>query len=193
MWDGSRWCSRSWLSSSLPPNRGLEAHAKSDQFRTFFRLPKEENLLEVHESFLWVPFSHYNTLGKICLSENYLCFASQDGSQCHVIIPMREVMRNKGDITLFLKTLPKKKKKDSWKAFCILMESSGDSDCLVCWCSSRLWMWRNQTPAAGRWRCACVARGRCVSPRCGTTSGSPTQSGAGVGSVPALSTLLQQR
>lgn len=72
--------------------RGLEAHAKSEQFRTFFRLPKEENLLEVHESFLWVPFSHFNTLGKICLSENYLCFASQDGSQCHTIIPMREVV-----------------------------------------------------------------------------------------------------
>uniref|UniRef100_A0A669E4P8 TBC1 domain family member 8B n=1 Tax=Oreochromis niloticus TaxID=8128 RepID=A0A669E4P8_ORENI len=70
----------------------LEANAKSEQFRTFFRLPKEENLLEVHESFLWVPFSHFNTLGKICLSENYLCFASQDGSQCHVIIPMREVV-----------------------------------------------------------------------------------------------------
>lgn len=74
--------------------RGLEAHAKSEQFRTFFRLPKEENLLEVHESFLWVPFSHFNTLGKICLSENYLCFASQDGSQCHVVIPMREVQRS---------------------------------------------------------------------------------------------------
>uniref|UniRef100_A0A8D3E422 TBC1 domain family member 8B n=1 Tax=Scophthalmus maximus TaxID=52904 RepID=A0A8D3E422_SCOMX len=41
--------------------RGLEAHAKSAQFRTFFRLPKEENLLE-------------------------------DGSQCHVIIPMREII-----------------------------------------------------------------------------------------------------
>uniref|UniRef100_A0A8C4I938 TBC1 domain family member 8B n=1 Tax=Dicentrarchus labrax TaxID=13489 RepID=A0A8C4I938_DICLA len=64
--------------------RGLEAHAKSEQFRTFFRLPKEENLLEVHESFLWVPFSHFNTLGKICLSENYLCFASQDGSQLFI-------------------------------------------------------------------------------------------------------------
>uniref|UniRef100_A0A7N6A5C8 TBC1 domain family member 8B n=1 Tax=Anabas testudineus TaxID=64144 RepID=A0A7N6A5C8_ANATE len=76
--------------------RGLEAHAKSEQFRTFFRLPREENLLEVHESFLWVPFSHFNTLGKICLSENYLCFASQDGSQCHVIIPMREVKSNNG-------------------------------------------------------------------------------------------------
>uniref|UniRef100_A0A3Q3M4V1 TBC1 domain family member 8B n=1 Tax=Mastacembelus armatus TaxID=205130 RepID=A0A3Q3M4V1_9TELE len=79
--------------------RGLEAHAKSEQFRTFFRLPKEENLLEVHECFLWVPFSHFNTLGKICLSENYLCFASQDGSQCHIIIPMREVKSNKASVT----------------------------------------------------------------------------------------------
>uniref|UniRef100_A0A8C7LC95 TBC1 domain family member 8B n=1 Tax=Oncorhynchus kisutch TaxID=8019 RepID=A0A8C7LC95_ONCKI len=68
----------------------LETHARNEQFRAFFRLPKEENLLEVYESFLWVPFSHFNTLGKICLSESYLCFASQDGSQCHVIIPMRE-------------------------------------------------------------------------------------------------------
>ncbi|KAJ3589670.1 hypothetical protein NHX12_010513 [Muraenolepis orangiensis] len=72
--------------------RGLETHARSEQFRTFFRLPREENLLEVHESFLWVPFSHFNTLGKICLSESYLCFASQDGTQCHVIIPIREVI-----------------------------------------------------------------------------------------------------
>lgn len=82
------------FSASLCSYRGLEAHAKSEQFRAFFRLPKEENLLEVHESFLWVPFSHFNTLGKICLSENYLCFASQDGSHCHVIIPMREVRRS---------------------------------------------------------------------------------------------------
>lgn len=81
------------FSASLYFSRGLEAHAKSEQFRAFFRLPKEENLLEVHESFLWVPFSHFNTLGKICLSENYLCFASQDGSHCHVVIPMREVRR----------------------------------------------------------------------------------------------------
>ena len=63
----------------------------------FFRLPREENLLEVHESFLWVPFSHFNALGKICLSESYLCFASQDGTQCHVIIPIREVRARPGD------------------------------------------------------------------------------------------------
>lgn len=97
-------CSRHYFLLYFP-RRGLEAHAKSAQFRTFFRLPREENLLEVHESFLWVPFSHFNTLGKICLSENYLCFASQDGSQCHVIIPMREVKSNRGNITGSIKTL----------------------------------------------------------------------------------------
>ncbi|XP_036435959.1 TBC1 domain family member 8B isoform X2 [Colossoma macropomum] len=72
--------------------RALEVHARNQAFRSFFRLPQEENLCEVYESFLWVPFSHYNTLGKICVSERYLCFASQDGSQCHLIIPLREVV-----------------------------------------------------------------------------------------------------
>uniref|UniRef100_A0A8C2JS54 TBC1 domain family member 8B n=1 Tax=Cyprinus carpio TaxID=7962 RepID=A0A8C2JS54_CYPCA len=71
--------------------KALEIHARNQSFRSFFRLPQEENLCEVHESFLWVPFSHVNTLGKICVSENYLCFASQDGSQCHLIIPLWEV------------------------------------------------------------------------------------------------------
>ncbi|XP_007428461.1 TBC1 domain family member 8B [Python bivittatus] len=71
--------------------RGLENRAHSEQFNAFFRLPKEETLREVHECFLWVPFSHYNTLGKMCLSENYICFASQDGCLCCVIIPLREV------------------------------------------------------------------------------------------------------
>ncbi|XP_016137345.1 TBC1 domain family member 8B-like, partial [Sinocyclocheilus grahami] len=71
--------------------RALEIHARNQSFRAFFRLPQEENLCEVYESLLWVPFSHVNTLGKICVSENYLCFASQDGSQCHLIIPLWEV------------------------------------------------------------------------------------------------------
>uniref|UniRef100_A0A3B4BWP9 TBC1 domain family member 8B n=1 Tax=Pygocentrus nattereri TaxID=42514 RepID=A0A3B4BWP9_PYGNA len=72
--------------------RALEVHARNQAFRSFFRLPQEENLCEVYESFLWVPFNHYNTLGKICVSERYLCFASQDGSQCHLIVPLREVV-----------------------------------------------------------------------------------------------------
>ncbi|XP_057574800.1 TBC1 domain family member 8B isoform X4 [Hippopotamus amphibius kiboko] len=72
--------------------RGLENRAHSEQFNAFFRLPKEETLKEVHECFLWVPFSHFNTHGKMCISENYICFASQDGNLCSVIIPLREVL-----------------------------------------------------------------------------------------------------
>uniref|UniRef100_A0AAY4AZ50 TBC1 domain family member 8B n=1 Tax=Denticeps clupeoides TaxID=299321 RepID=A0AAY4AZ50_9TELE len=77
--------------SALPVYSSLRP-AINEAFRAFFRLPREENLLEVYESFLWVPFSHFNTLGKICVSENYMCFASQDGSQCHLIIPIREIL-----------------------------------------------------------------------------------------------------
>ncbi|XP_012307094.2 TBC1 domain family member 8B isoform X2 [Aotus nancymaae] len=72
--------------------RGLENRAHSEQFNAFFRLPKGESLKEVHECFLWVPFSHFNTHGKMCISENYICFASQDGNHCSVIIPLREVL-----------------------------------------------------------------------------------------------------
>nr|XP_055195101.1 TBC1 domain family member 8B isoform X2 [Nyctereutes procyonoides] len=72
--------------------RGLENRAHSEQFSAFFRLPKEETLKEVHECFLWVPFSHFNTHGKMCISENYVCFASHDGNLCSVIIPLREVV-----------------------------------------------------------------------------------------------------
>nr|XP_023490137.1 TBC1 domain family member 8B isoform X2 [Equus caballus] len=72
--------------------RGLENRAHSEQFNAFFRLPKEETLKEVHECFLWLPFSHFNTHGKMCISENYICFASQDGNLCSVIIPLREVL-----------------------------------------------------------------------------------------------------
>ncbi|XP_077002044.1 TBC1 domain family member 8B [Tamandua tetradactyla] len=72
--------------------RGLENRAHSEQFNAFFRLPKEETLKEVHECLLWIPFSHFNAHGKMCISENYICFASQDGSLCSVIIPLREVL-----------------------------------------------------------------------------------------------------
>ncbi|KAJ6663251.1 hypothetical protein lerEdw1_010387 [Lerista edwardsae] len=72
--------------------RDLEHRAHSEQFTAFFRLPGAETLREVHECFLWVPFSHYNTLGKMCISENYICFASQDGCLCCIVIPMREVV-----------------------------------------------------------------------------------------------------
>lgn len=87
-------------------SRGLESHAHSKHFSAFFRLPKEESLKEVHECFLWVPFSHYNTHGKMCISENYICFASQDGSLCSVIIPLREVMQTTNQTHLYQQFCP---------------------------------------------------------------------------------------
>ncbi|KAG9478431.1 TBC1 domain family member 8B [Eleutherodactylus coqui] len=72
--------------------RGLESRAHSEHFTTYFRLPKEEILKEVHECFLWIPFSHVNALGKMCISENYICFASHDGSLYSTIIPLREIV-----------------------------------------------------------------------------------------------------
>ncbi|KAM5221485.1 TBC1 domain family member 8B [Ctenodactylus gundi] len=72
--------------------RGLENRAHSEQFNAFFRLPKEETLKEVHECFLCVPFSHFSAYGKMYISENYICFTSQDGNLCSVIIPLREVL-----------------------------------------------------------------------------------------------------
>ncbi|XP_048652827.1 TBC1 domain family member 8B [Marmota marmota marmota] len=91
-----KWNTKTFDHPTLPllflSYRGLENRAHSEQFNAFFRLPKEETLKEVHECLLWVPFSHFNTHGKMCISENYICFASQDGNLCSVIIPLREVL-----------------------------------------------------------------------------------------------------
>ncbi|XP_068107148.1 TBC1 domain family member 8B isoform X2 [Hyperolius riggenbachi] len=72
--------------------RGLESRAHSERFTTYFRLPKQETLKEVHECYLWIPFSHMNTVGKMCVSENYICFASHDGSLYSTVIPLREII-----------------------------------------------------------------------------------------------------
>ncbi|XP_071980698.1 TBC1 domain family member 8B [Engystomops pustulosus] len=72
--------------------RGLESRAHSEHFASYFRLPREEILKEVHECFLWIPFTHICALGKMCVSENYICFASHDGSLYSTIIPLREIV-----------------------------------------------------------------------------------------------------
>ncbi|KAM8965021.1 TBC1 domain family member 8B isoform 1-T1 [Sarcophilus harrisii] len=72
--------------------RALENLARSEHFSSFFRLPKEENLKEIHECFLRIPFSHLSTPGKMCIFDNYICFASQDIRTCSVILPLKEVL-----------------------------------------------------------------------------------------------------
>ncbi|XP_042196567.1 TBC1 domain family member 8B isoform X1 [Callorhinchus milii] len=71
--------------------RGLENRARNEYFRTMFRLSKDESLNYITDCFLWIPFCHVHTFGKMFLADNYICFNSQDGSQCNVIIPLREV------------------------------------------------------------------------------------------------------
>ncbi|XP_020822946.1 LOW QUALITY PROTEIN: TBC1 domain family member 8B [Phascolarctos cinereus] len=72
--------------------RTMENLARSEQFSSFFRLPKEENLKEVHECFLRIPSSHLSAHGRMCVFENYICFASHDVSLCSVVLPLREVL-----------------------------------------------------------------------------------------------------
>ncbi|XP_067853389.1 TBC1 domain family member 8B isoform X2 [Heptranchias perlo] len=72
--------------------RGLENRARKDYFTALFRLPREESLDDILDCFLWIPFCHAHAFGKMFIADNYICFSSQDGSHCKVIIPLREVI-----------------------------------------------------------------------------------------------------
>uniref|UniRef100_A0A8C1KFX7 TBC1 domain family member 8B n=1 Tax=Cyprinus carpio TaxID=7962 RepID=A0A8C1KFX7_CYPCA len=150
--------------------RALEIHARNQSFRAFFRLPQEENLCEVYESFLWVPFCHVNTLGKICVSENYLCFASQDGSQCHLIIPLWEVRI----LQIFLQTAKKS----------VIETALEKKKCLV---------WSCQTTIVVLLLCVFVARELCVFLRFGILSDLPPPSAESVGQqeAPSISSVIR--
>ncbi|XP_069749553.1 TBC1 domain family member 8B isoform X2 [Narcine bancroftii] len=71
--------------------RLLENRARNEYFTALFRLPRGENLDDILDCFLWIPFCHAHAFGKMFISNNYICFSSQDANHCHVIIPMREV------------------------------------------------------------------------------------------------------
>ncbi|XP_072913916.1 TBC1 domain family member 8B isoform X3 [Hemitrygon akajei] len=71
--------------------RLLENRARNEYFTALFRLPREESLDDVLDCFLWIPFYHTHAFGKMFISENYICFSSQDGNHCNVVIPLREV------------------------------------------------------------------------------------------------------
>uniref|UniRef100_UPI00398EE0D8 TBC1 domain family member 8B n=1 Tax=Pristiophorus japonicus TaxID=55135 RepID=UPI00398EE0D8 len=72
--------------------RGLENRARNEYFTALFRLPREESLDDILDCFLWIPFCHAHAFGKMFIADNYICFNSQDGSHCNVIIPLREIM-----------------------------------------------------------------------------------------------------
>lgn len=71
--------------------RDLDARAKSERYRTLFRLPKDEKLDGHTDCTLWTPFNKMHILGQMFVSTNYICFTSKEGTVCSLIIPLREV------------------------------------------------------------------------------------------------------
>ncbi|XP_026795529.2 TBC1 domain family member 9 [Pangasianodon hypophthalmus] len=71
--------------------RDLDARAKSERYRTLFRLPKDEKLDGHTDCTLWTPFNKMHILGQMFVSTNYICFTSKEETMCSLIIPLREV------------------------------------------------------------------------------------------------------
>ncbi|KAI5625140.1 TBC1 domain family member 9, partial [Silurus asotus] len=71
--------------------RDLDARAKSERYRTLFRLPKDEKLDGHTDCTLWTPFNKKHILGQMFVSTNYICFTSKEETVCSLIIPLREV------------------------------------------------------------------------------------------------------
>lgn len=71
--------------------RDLDARAKNEQYRSTFRLPRDERLDGHTDCTLWTPFAKMHIPGQMFVSNNYICFASKEEEACHLIIPLREV------------------------------------------------------------------------------------------------------
>ena len=57
--------------------RDLDAKARSEAYRTHFRLPNKELLDGNAECALWLPYNKRFASGKFYISTNYICFASK--------------------------------------------------------------------------------------------------------------------
>ncbi|XP_064601750.1 TBC1 domain family member 9B-like isoform X2 [Liolophura sinensis] len=72
--------------------RDLDARARSEIFRSAFRLPQEEKLDGDSECTLWTPYNKQHVWGRMYLSVNYLCFTSRVRRLVTVIIPLRDIL-----------------------------------------------------------------------------------------------------
>uniref|UniRef100_A0A8C5LYK0 TBC1 domain family member 9 n=1 Tax=Leptobrachium leishanense TaxID=445787 RepID=A0A8C5LYK0_9ANUR len=71
--------------------RDLDARAKSERYRTMFRLPTDEKLDGHTDCTIWAPYSKQHVFGQMFVSTNYICFTSKEENLCSLIIPLREV------------------------------------------------------------------------------------------------------
>lgn len=78
--------------SSAPQiKRDLDARAKNQQYRSWFRLTEEERLDGHTDCTLWAPFAKSHVPGQLFISSSCLCFRSRQEDVCQLIIPLREV------------------------------------------------------------------------------------------------------
>ncbi|CAH1268349.1 TBC1D9 [Branchiostoma lanceolatum] len=71
--------------------RDLDARAKSEAYRTLFRLPLSEKLDGRTECTLWTPYNKRHVWGMLYVSPNYLCFMSRVSNEVSLIVPLRDV------------------------------------------------------------------------------------------------------
>lgn len=71
--------------------RDLDARAKNQQYRSWFRLTEEERLDGHTDCTLWAPFAKSHVPGQLFISSSCLCFRSRQDDVCQLIIPLREV------------------------------------------------------------------------------------------------------
>ena len=71
--------------------RDLDAKARSEKFRSIFRLPNREMLDGNVVCSCWTPYAKRYVAGKIYISSNYICFASKIAKQVEIIIPIRDI------------------------------------------------------------------------------------------------------
>jgi len=69
----------------------LDAKARSEAFRTMFRLSNREMLDGNVVCSLWTPYNKKYIKGTIYISNNYITFASKVYKQVELIIPIRDI------------------------------------------------------------------------------------------------------
>ncbi|XP_017769270.1 PREDICTED: TBC1 domain family member 9 isoform X2 [Nicrophorus vespilloides] len=84
------------LSKNVPKKasflkRDLDARVQSEAYRVVFRLPSNEKLDGCIDCTLLTPFNKKHVVGRLFLSQNYICFDSRVKELVSLVLPLRDV------------------------------------------------------------------------------------------------------